>query len=95
MVRVGRTVEQATTDPGSQLGYAKEGLYVRQVYKMKFNLTLSHNSLFKGGEEDRGVMFKKQDFCKSCLEVFELVWQKYAPIFVLDICKKGVKSFNI
>merc|ERR1712213_287145 len=29
--RVGRTVEQATTDPGSQLGYAKEGLYVRVV----------------------------------------------------------------
>merc|ERR1712156_796685 len=29
--RVERTVEQATTDPGSQLGYAKEGLYVRVV----------------------------------------------------------------
>merc|ERR1712013_357996 len=29
--RVERTVEQATTDPGSQLGYAQEGLYVRVV----------------------------------------------------------------
>ena len=28
-LRVARTVEKATTDPGSQLGYAKEGLYVR------------------------------------------------------------------
>ena len=27
--RVDRTVEKATTDPGSQLGYAKEGLHVR------------------------------------------------------------------
>ena len=95
MLRVERTVEQATTDPGSQLGYAKEGLYVRSVYKKKFNLTLSHNYLSQGDEEDRGVIFKTQDFCKSCLDVFELVQQKYTPIFVLDICKKGVKSFNI
>merc|ERR1712012_526787 len=29
--RVERTVEQATTDPASQLGYAKGGLYVRVV----------------------------------------------------------------
>merc|ERR1712172_383676 len=29
--RVTRTVEQATTDPASQLGYVKEGLYVRVI----------------------------------------------------------------
>jgi len=29
--RVDRTVEKATTDPSSQLGYAKEGLYVRVI----------------------------------------------------------------
>merc|ERR1712130_803880 len=30
-VRVGRTVEKATSDPASGLGYAKEGLYVRAI----------------------------------------------------------------
>merc|ERR1712130_53283 len=30
-VRVGRTVEKATSDPASGLGYAKEGLYVRVI----------------------------------------------------------------
>ena len=70
MLRVGRTVEQATTDPGSQLGYAKEGLYVRSVYKKKFNLTLSHNALSQGGEEDRGVIFKKQAFLNPVLKSF-------------------------